>query len=354
MAHMRAQQHDGYYDAIRSGTARTGATISAALSALGSTPTLLNWTFSGDGVWALTSSLTIPSTITTLIPPGVTVNRASGVTLTLNGPLISYQPNWETGPGTTVRSLANALELNRLNTRQILVQNDTTDAIVVRGVAASGAAVRMFVEQGGNNAGISISRTDSNNAFTWQFLNGPGGSLATARPGAGSMTLLTDTGLGIGLGMVPSALLQLLSDSAYKPGTTTWTITPSSAATKTILEDFTDGLALLRQFPQAAWMTYNGTGGSVADGQRFVGWTGEAVQAVAPYMVRSRLLQLEETDAAPTDVLLLDLHALQPAMLNALLELDTRLTALEAHETSETPATPPARRKRRSHDEEEN
>src|SRR4030095_13639798 len=160
----------------------TQATLAAALAGIGSSPSILVVTFAGDGIWTLASSLTIPSHVTLWIPPGVTINRASGVTLTLSGPLVSFGTAWETGPGTTVRSLGAFLEMNRINARHLLVTNDTADAIVVRGAIASGAAVRLFVEQGGGSAGLSISRTDSSNASTWSMLTAAGVSLAFARP----------------------------------------------------------------------------------------------------------------------------------------------------------------------------
>jgi hypothetical protein len=350
MPHMVAQEHMGYVDAIRYGTARTDATIAAALAAIGSTLATLVLTFAGDGIWVIGTNTTIPTNVTLWIPPGVKVSRSGGVTLTVNGPLISWSPNWETGPGATVRGLAQWIETNRLNARQLLITNDSADAIVVRGAIATGAAVRIFVEQGGGNAGISISRTDSANASTWQFLNGAGGSLATARPGSSSMTLLTDTGLGIGLGMVPNALLQLLSDSAVKPGAGgLWTVTPSNAWAKDVQEPYSEGLALLRALPPAVRFRYNDAAGPALAGVEDIGFVAEELQHVAPAMVRS--MEPPQDGPVPASVVLgTNLGPLLYVLVNALKEIDQRLTALEPGEADEARPVHRARRRREDGD----
>jgi hypothetical protein len=345
MPHMVAQEHMGYIDAIRYGTARTDVTIAAALAAIGSNLATLVLTFAGDGIWVIGANTTIPTNVTLWIPPGVKVSRSGGITLTVNGPLISWSPNWETGPGTTVRGLSQWVETNRLNGRQLLITNDSADAIVVRGAIATGAAVRIFVEQGGGNAGISISRTDAANASTWQFLNGAGGSLATARPGSQAMTLLTDTGLGIGLGMVPNALLQLLTDSASKPGTSTWAITPSNRAVKDLEGPYEEGMAYLRALPRAHYYRYNGKAQSPTDGQQAVGFVAEELLPVAPELVESYAGKLEESDAEPTTIYGVQLGRLWYAYLNAFLEIDQRLTALEQAGAGEAQPAHRARRR---------
>jgi hypothetical protein len=350
MPHMLAQEHMGIVDALRYGTARNEATINATLTAIGSNLATLALTFTGDGIWVIGANTTIPTNVTLWIPPGVKVSRSSGITLTVNGPLISWSPNWETGPGATVRGLSQGIETNRLNGRQLLITSDSADAIVVRGAIATGAAVRVFVEQGGGNAGISISRTDASNASTWQFLVGAGGSLATSRPGAGAMTLLTDTGLGIGLGMVPNALLQLLSDSAFKPSTNTWSITPSNRAVKDLEGPYEEGLAYLRALPKAQYYRYNGKAQSPTDGHQAVGFVAEELLPVAPELVESYAGKLEESDAAPTTIYGVQLGRLWYTYLNAFLEIDQRLTALEQGEADEARPVHRARRRGESGD----
>lgn len=54
------------------------------------------------GTWVIDTNLTIPSRITTQIACNADVAVASGITLTLNGPVIECDDNWHSGLGTVV------------------------------------------------------------------------------------------------------------------------------------------------------------------------------------------------------------------------------------------------------------
>jgi len=348
--HMVAQQHMGQYDCIRAGTARTHTTISAALTAIGSTPTTLVLTFAGDGIWSIGANLTIPSTIVLLIPAGVTVNRASGVTLTLNGPVISYQPGWETGPGTTVRSLTpGGIEINALATEGLAItQPSAPGGLLLQASAASTAKrVRLFCDQGGGNVGMSMSQNETVNTAGWQIAVVVGGGLTFSRATGTYIAQINDNGLAIGGGLTPSSyLLQLNADSAGKPGAGGLWAVVSSREVKDILGDYTEGLALLRQLPHAVRFRYNGRGGTPADGPEDIGFVAEDLQAVAPRMVREVVNPHAEAEPDLPTMLSTNLGEILYVLINAVLELDRRGSeAPEETPADHAPATPQRRRR---------
>src|SRR5215831_13661091 len=163
------------------------------------------------------------------------------------------------------------------------------------------------------------------------------------------MMLLSNTGLGIGLGQVPGGLLQLLSDSAYKPGAGgLWSI-PSSRALKDITGDYTEGLVLLRRLPQAVRFRYNGKGGTEVGGPEDVGFVAEDLQAVAPQLVREVVNPHAEDEPELPTVLGTNLGELLYVLINAVLELDRRQdeTPEEAQPDEPTTAPHPRRTARR-------
>jgi hypothetical protein len=349
MPHMMAQEHQAMVDCIRYGTARTQATIAAALAAIGATPTLLSLTFTGDGIWTVTSNLTIPSNVTLHIPPGVTVNRATGVTLTVQGVIIAASNSWESGPGTTVRNLSALTEISGIAAGQFIATAPTAGAgIAVQSSSAAGARrVRIFTDQGGGNPGISIGLVDNDAQQTYQIYANSAGNLTWARPAAAWTMCLTSTTLGLGPNFSPSATyyLQLSGDFAAKPGGGSWTNPVSSRDFKDIHVDFMDGLQVLKKL-QPVRFHYNGMGGMPTD-QEFIGLVAEDVQEAAPYMLRKSLVRMQESDTDETEVMGLNDGDLRFILRNAILELDARLQALEGATPTpeETPTTRARRRK---------
>lgn len=346
MPHMLAQEHQAIVDCIRYGTARNQATIAAALAAIGATPTLLSLTFTGDGVWTVTSNLTIPGNVTLHIPPGVTVNRASGVTLTLQGVVMAASNAWESGPGSTVRNLSALTEISGIAAGQFIATAPSAGAgIAVQSSAAAGARrVRIFTDQGSGCPGISIGLVDNDAQQTFQMYANTAGNLTWARPGSSWMMCLASTGLGIGPNFSPSSLfyLQLSGDFAAKPNGGSWTNPVSSRAFKDIQGDFTDGLEVLKHL-QPVRFHYNGMCGMPTD-QAFIGLVAEDVEEAAPYMLRKSRLRVHADDAEETDILGLNDGDLRFILRNAIVELDTRLQALEGpKDGAEAPAPAPAR-----------
>ena len=359
MPHMLAQEHMGYVDALRYGTARTEATLAAAVTAIGSSKSILVLTLMGDGVWTVGSDLTIPENITLWIPPGVTVNRAAGKILTLNGQLISFSPGWETGPGTTVRTFSTGVytEFTRLAPYLgVSVPYDGT--CLVAGLPGgrqinvisrypSGAAL--------NNAVIQFLMPPGAATDNWEM--GVSDSLHqwyVGRPNAAGRIVMAETGIAISNGVAvatPTHTLQMLVDDAFK-ATTLWSV-PSDARLKTVLGDFTDGLATLQALPQSVRFTWNGKGGTANDGLVHYGRIAQDVQPVAPYLIREYQDKLEPTDDAPTTLFSANDSPLIEVLINAVRELAARVEALEAAPAAaqaaasdhEAPARPARRRK---------
>jgi hypothetical protein len=353
MPHMLAQEHASIYDCIRAGTARTQATIAAAIAAIGAAPTLLTLTFTGDGVWSIASNLTIPSNVTLHIPPGVTVNRASGVTLTIQGVVIAAGTAWETGPGVTVRNTSALTEVSGVLTRNLSVLAMASgEGLFVSNAQGAGniKRVRIYTDQGNGGVGIQMSQNDSLNSLCWQIYANTGGGLSFGNAGAVLIAHLLNTGLGLGPNNTPSPsfYLQLSGDFAAKPGAGgLWTV-PSSRALKTLTEtDYTDGMAKLRQLPPVRQYRYNGKAGIAASTEDEYGFVAEELQDVAPELVRPFEAKLDEDDEATTPLLATNLGPLLFTFVNALRELDTRLQALEGA-TAEPPEEPTPRARRRT------
>lgn len=94
------QEDVSYVNALRYGAtsiAQNETTIQAAVTALGSTPSVL---FLTPGTWTIATPTVIPSTITLWPSFGATVQIGAGVVLTLNSPPRIEQPVWHTGTGT--------------------------------------------------------------------------------------------------------------------------------------------------------------------------------------------------------------------------------------------------------------
>ncbi len=336
MPHHVAQQHLALYDCIRSGAARTQATIEAALATIGATPTVLVLTHTDDGVWTLDDDLTIPANVILQIPPGVTVFRPNAKTLTIQGVVIAAAMGWETGTGVTVRNASALTEISGVLARNISIVtgNVAGNGLYVSAQQGAGAIkrVRLFTEQGNGGVGIQMSQNDGTNSLCWQITADTGGGLSFGNAAAQIIAQLLNTGLGLGPGFTPSPsfYLQLSGDFAAKPGAGgLWTV-PSSAKVKTLSgTDYTDGMAKIRQLPPARHYRYNGRAGTpVSDDEEF-GFVAEEVAEVAPELVRTFEAKLEETDATPTALPATNLGPMLYTILNALKELDQRLATLE-------------------------
>lgn len=134
---------------------------------------------------------------------------------------------------------------------------------------------------------------------------------------------MTTTRVGIGT-TTPAATLQLGTGSAIKPGGGLWDA-PSDVRQKEGVRPFEEGrdLDLLMQL-EAVWFRYNGLGGTARSEEEYVGFVAQALQAVAPYMVRARPGHLTP-DGPATALLSVNATALPYLLLNGVKTLYARL-----------------------------
>jgi hypothetical protein len=334
MPHMLAQEHMGFVDPLRyEPHTRTSATLAAALSAIGSSIAILVITQEGDGVWTLSTNLVIPANVTLWIPAGVNISRNAGVTLTILGPLISFNPNWETGPGTTVRNVADGVftEFTRLVARS--GYNAPFDGqTYVAGVNAQRQILlntRIPTGNSTDNCAVFFYQAPQGANDGWEMGINTVKQFYIARPGAFARLGIDTGGVGIATGaggFTPAHALQMFVDDAFK-ATASWSV-PSDARLKTVVGDYTDGLAMLQALPQAVRFVFNGKAQTPTDGKEQIGMLAQDVQPVAPYMITSYQDKLDPADAAPTDIFSMNNGSMVYALVNAVKDLAAQITAL--------------------------
>jgi hypothetical protein len=161
--------------------------------------------------------------------------------------------------------------------------------------------------------------------------NGGGGQVAYT--GTGDMIFKTNSnehmrltaGGWLGIGLTPGYQLQLLFDSAAKPGTNMWTVA-SDRRVKKDIAPFKDGLAVIEKINPISYR-YNGLGGTPAD-MPGIGVIAQEIGRVAPYTVGTFRAKLNEKDEATTELYNFNSHALTFVMINAIKELDERTKSL--------------------------
>lgn len=120
----------------------------------------------------------------------------------------------------------------------------------------------------------------------------------------------------VGIGTAyPSYQLQLSTDAAAKPGTSTWTIA-SDRRLKKDITDFKDGLSVLEKI-HPVWFSYNGEAGMPTD-KKFVGIIAQEMKEAAPYMVGS--FSAEDQKGNKTEYLDYDANALFYILVNSVKE----------------------------------
>jgi hypothetical protein len=130
-----------------------------------------------------------------------------------------------------------------------------------------------------------------------------------------------NTRVGIGT-TTPADTLHLAAGNAIKPGGGSW-LAPSDERQKEAVRPFVDGLDVVLALEPILYR-YNGLGGVPRSPEEHIGLIAQAVQGVAPYMVRSRRGRLTP-DEPETDLLSLDTNALPYVLINALKALHTWL-----------------------------
>jgi len=343
---MVAQQHLRLYDALRDHTVRNAATLQAAITAIGSTPTVLVWTFDGDGVWTIDTNLTFPSNITHWVPPGVVASVAAGITLTIQGEVFAFYADWLQGSGTSTLTSApsHVIGMTGLALRQLIMPRNVVGFTqIALGTAdpnvnqismmtnddavfpANGRPIIRFYRPLDPQA--AAIQWDMGMDTYHQFFIGWGGQ-------EGKL-VINQTGVGIGAGgppstgfIAPTHKLHMFVDDAFK-ATANWSV-PSSRQVKTEEEPYTDGLEKVLAWPQPVWCRYNGQGGTPADGERVVSVMADDVQDLAPYMVSTYRAKLRPEDPEETDLQAMNTSPLVYMLINAIKEQQAQLEALRA------------------------
>lgn len=132
------------------------------------------------------------------------------------------------------------------------------------------------------------------------------------------------TGLGV---TAPSYQLQLSSNSAAKPTSSSWTVV-SDERVKTNIQDYTTGLTEILQINPKTF-DYNGKAG-FEETTGNIGIIAQDVQGIMPETINTYEAKLNEDDAEETELFNFDSHPIQFALINAVKELNAKIEALEA------------------------
>lgn len=117
-----------------------------------------------------------------------------------------------------------------------------------------------------------------------------------------------------------------ITGNAFKPGGGSWSATSDLRAKKDV-EEFADGLAVLRQFRPVRFR-YNNLVPSLQSNRAYVGVIAQEVEPLAPYMVE--LCETETTSGENMDLLQFDPSAMPFLLTNAVKELDAEVQLLKA------------------------
>lgn len=218
----------------------------------------------------------------------------------------------------------------------VSVNPSTFDVVITFGVPLSG---RLVLQSTSTNTGRDFDIRDSGvvNSSAVRVFSNTGilslqsgtGQRIYLNDKAGSHTVTVDTqNTRVGIGTAaPTHQLELTAADAVMPGGGPW-LAPSDAQQKEHIRPFADGLEVLLQICPVLFR-YNGKGGVPKSRADCVGVLGQAMQQIAPYMVRTHKRALSSGETA-TDLLLFDGQALPYLMINAIKELhqeNQRLTA---------------------------
>lgn len=185
---------------------------------------------------------------------------------------------------------------------------------------------------------LNTPRDGSGNAPESQFIVGRHNVYANTQhhlfavgngPGIGAeANALTVDVLGrVGIGApATSYQLQLSTDSAAKPSTSTWQIT-SDERIKTNIEDYTKGLDEIIQIDPKTF-DYNGKAGFDESIKGNIGVIAQEIKDVFPETVSTYKAKLNEEDEEETELYNFNSHALTFALINSVKELNAEVQSL--------------------------
>ncbi len=168
--------------------------------------------------------------------------------------------------------------------------------------------------------GILFGNANSNQGGAIIFNNAA--NLDGLQLNAGGVTRMSITSGGnVGLGLnAPSFQLQLSTNSAAKPVSSSWTVA-SDARLKKDVKDFNDGLDVLNKI-HPVWFNYTGAAGMPTD-ERGVGTLAQELQQVAPYMVKQ--WTYTDTSGVKQNYLGVDYGAMDFILINSIKEQQKKM-----------------------------
>jgi hypothetical protein len=141
-----------------------------------------------------------------------------------------------------------------------------------------------------------------------------------------SMRINGDGNVGIGT-TSPQYQLQLSTNSAAKPTSSSWTVV-SDERVKTNIRPYETGLQELLQI-EPKLFDYNGKAGFDATTKNNIGVIAQEIKDVMPETVKKYNAKLNEEDEEDTELYNFDSHALTFALINSVKELNAKIKNLE-------------------------
>jgi len=207
--------------------------------------------------------------------------------------------------------------------------------------AAASPGNKLCVTSTASIDGVAITSLDraslwfnvtNGSSYNWLIQNAVGGSgdlqflASTTAGGTPTTSVMTMLSTGkVGIGMTPTHQLELSTDSAAKPTSSTWTIV-SDTRLKTNIKPFTDGLKVVKALDPITY-DYNGKG-NMPTGVSGIGLIAQDAQPHIPYAIGSHKAKLSPDDTEETDILNLSCHALPFILINAVKELSQQVEVL--------------------------
>lgn len=217
--------------------------------------------------------------------------------------------------------------------------NQFSTAIVVQGLggAMSGTGLNFGVLGGStsttgditsskNSVGVIGSSASPNGAGVWA--TGPGVALyASTTSTTKAAVQAVSASASNGLAFFGTGNITVTGNNAVKAQGGSWN-GMSDARVKRNIEPYKRGLADLERVRPISY-EYNGLGDTIDDGHRYVGVLAQELQKVFPEMVSSRTGKLHPTDAAETDILMVDPSNFMYTLINAVQELHAQVNELQ-------------------------
>ena len=221
---------------------------------------------------------------------------------------------------------------------------NTTSKLYLKGLSGTSGAIQI------DTPGQSQVEFLVNGTQKWALVTN-GNDIALYQWPSSLPFYMTSAG-NLGLGTTsPSYQLQLSTDSAAKPGSSSWTVA-SDARLKTNIQPYTKGLKEILQINPISYQ-YNGKGGighfkatckdspitmdtcvdkDIVDtellSKTHIGVIAQDIQAVVPETVTSHKGKINKDDAVETDILDFNSHSLTFILINAVKELKDQIDSL--------------------------